>query len=348
MRVVTVFLLVVIFRFSAFAQVVIGPNAMPAAGDNLDYVQLMPNALNSLFNKTGKNQSWNFNQQSRDTVIVEYKRSNQTPYSFYFVNTVGLKIADTLGFGQFALRNVYQFFSKNLTEYRADGLGFTFSLVPLPLAGNYSDKDEIYFFPLRYGNRDSSTFKVTISIPTFGSYQQQGYRITQVLGEGTCYLKQDTLPCILVRSDLNSSDSIKSSFASFGFPNTRTEYKWLSPDTRGSIAEITGANILGNFTPATAQYRNTKAKGVDSVGTSNQYLQDDLGSFLIKVFPNPTSQSISIEGNYETLTFIDSKGSSVAQHQNKQHIELADMKPGLYVMRFTLGDKLLSSKLVVE
>jgi len=38
----------------------------------------------------------------------------------------------------------------------------------------------------------------------------------------------------------------------------------------------------------------------------------------------------------------------VAHHQNRQHIELAGMKPGLYLMRFTLGDKVLFNKLVVE
>src|SRR5690606_16272728 len=136
------------------------------------YEEVGANAFSSQLALDGANQTWVFNVSSQSTSLVEYKSSSKTPYAFYFFNTVGQKIADNIGLGQYELQDVYEFYSTSNASYRIEGLGFKISLAPLPLAGNYQLEDKMYVFPLEYGHRDSNQYKVSISIPLIGSYTQ--------------------------------------------------------------------------------------------------------------------------------------------------------------------------------
>src|SRR5205823_3688264 len=85
----------------------------------------------------------------------------------------------------FAITKYWSFYKKQTTPlnaFVADGAGMTVNGIPVP--SYYTDKDELYIFPLSYPKYDSSTFK--FSTPTTSLlplvYTKAGKRITKVDG----------------------------------------------------------------------------------------------------------------------------------------------------------------------
>lgn len=284
--------LLVFFLFMAIvglvnAQIVIQSTHMPKANDTFRFVTGNPVNYIGQAAQNGPGQIWVF---PKETVamnsLVEYKNSINTPYAFYFFNTVGLKIAESIGLAQFELQDVYQFYSNNSSSYRIEGMGFKISLAPLPLAGNYQVEDKVYVFPLEYGNRDSNGFKVKVTIPLVGSYSQSGHRITEVLGYGKVVVDDDTMDCLKVRSEIIGADTIETQFSKFGFPTRRIEYKWLTLQHRIPVVEITGTEVAGLFVPNQARYLDIPPKGGNPNSVQKAVPESPL------VYPNPAQNRI--------------------------------------------------------
>lgn len=251
---VSLWLLVGIYQ--AIAQITITSADMPSANDTLRYsnanpVPGLPIAL------SGPNQVWDFSSLVATNQDVEsYRSSLQTPYAFFFLglNKYGRKIADSLGVGAFMFKDVYNFFRKASNVFEVEGIGLRFQGIPLP--AYYTDKDELYQFPLQYGDRDSSTFKFSINLPSLGAYSQVGYRINEVEGWGSITTPFGTFNCLKVKSSIVSKDSLN--IAGFPIPFTRRtiEYKWLANGQKIPILEISGLQNGNNFNPTTIKYRD--------------------------------------------------------------------------------------------
>jgi len=243
------------FSQSAVAQITITSAEMPQASDTLR----MSNA--TVFNPvdlttTGPNQVWDFSSlQENSQVMWQYKNSSQTPYAFYFFNSYGRKIADTLGAGQLQFTDVYQFYRNTASEFTVRGTGFKYSI--LPLAGNYTDEDEVFFFPLNYGDRDSSTFDYQISLPAVGSYGSKGYRITEVDGWGSVTTPFGTFNALRTVAYIKAIDTVNIAGTGFAVENNRREYKWLANNQRAPIVQVTGSEVFGAFVPTQTQYRDS-------------------------------------------------------------------------------------------
>ncbi len=85
-----------------------------------------------------------------------------TPYALFFFSFSGFaeKLPDVSIGGGFGFTDYYNFYKKQTSPVQAfiaDGVGLTFSSVPLP--SYYSDKDELYVFPMTYPKYDSTTFR---------------------------------------------------------------------------------------------------------------------------------------------------------------------------------------------
>src|SRR5690606_7155422 len=146
--------------------------------------------------------------------IAKYFNSSQTPYSNQVSNRIAEKIADTLSMGGLTLYHVYDFYKLDSNGFSKDhraasiptGLSFPFPQT-LNIAPTYSDKDEIYQFPLNYLDKDSSTFNLTYSNSLVGAYlASYGYRINEVDAWGTLQTPYGTFNCIRVITDLVSYD----------------------------------------------------------------------------------------------------------------------------------------------
>jgi len=321
------------------AQVSITSTNMPSSGDTFRYVMTQPLAFQSQLQQTGANKTWNFNTTDKNlTMLDEYKSSLKTPYAFFFFNTTGKLLADTLGLAQFQLKDVYQFFKKTSTKYQVEGIGFKLSLTPLPLAGNYSEEDVLFNFPLEYGNRDSNGFSVSISIPSIGSYKQSGYRITEVVGHGTSIIVNDTFDCLMLKTTAYGYDSIQTLFASFGVPFERTEYLWMSPDFAAPLASISGNTVAGNFVPTQSRYMNFEPKAPSGGGGGGGTGWSDNPDWNPQFYPNPANDQVFLGDKVLQASVHDLSGRQLVSAKLATSMEIKSLASGVYLLRLSLAD----------
>lgn len=232
---------------------------MPDIGDTLRYSNAALDSLvNNGYQMTGSNMTWDFsNLIPISQELEEYENGFFTPYGFFFlgVNVLGVKQADSIGVGAFApISDVYNYFQNTNNEYRIRGTGLTLQGIPFPTF--YTDNDEVYQFPLDFGDEDSTTFRFEINLLTLGSISSTGYRINEVDGFGMITTPFGTFDAIRVKSTIVSQDSVNIG----GFPianeTVTIEYKWLANGVEIPVLEIAGTEIAGVFAVTGAQYRD--------------------------------------------------------------------------------------------
>jgi len=279
----------------AQSPITLGNSNMPGSGDTLRFTNFQVNTAGN-YTQTGINFIWDFTMvTSTSEGLRHFKSALQTPYAllFFGFNEYGEKIADTVGAGPLTLTDYYNFYKKQsspVNAFVADGVGMTYSNAPIP--SYYSDKDELYIFPMTYPKYDSTTFKFTTTtagiIPV--SYSKVGYRVTVVDGWGTVKTPYGIENCLRLITTQYATDSIKNTIVPIplGFPNYQRSYQWMTLNSKIPYVEITGNLVAGNFTPTQAKYRGY-AKEVIPVGFNEQSLMQP-GSF----YPNPVKEHLHL------------------------------------------------------
>jgi hypothetical protein len=189
------------------AQIQITQAHMPSVNDTIRYSSATGGTFN--FVQKGANYNWNYsNLGITGQGVYKYEGVTSTPYSILLLSklpfgAIGYKVADSIGAGQFAFKNLYNFFEKKTNVWRSVGTGFTLSVLPVPTGGINSDPDEIYTLPLNYNDSDFTSFQVTTPLGnqfiTLGSYKQKGTRTNKVEGWGTITTPYGTnISCIKI------------------------------------------------------------------------------------------------------------------------------------------------------
>jgi len=260
--------LFLIFSFSIFAQlnaqITINQSHMPKNGDSLRFtVAALDTAVLLNFQNSGANLNWDFSGLvPQRQGVRRFLNSSQTPYASSVTNRIGEKLADTLSIGGFNIFDVYDFFSSDSNSFSLDHRGASAPTgLPAPLpttvsfAPAFSDKDEVYQFPLNYLDRDSSTFSVVFN-NLLAYYESSGFRINEVDAWGQLITPYDTFNTIRVVTDIVSFDSISFGTNNVGINSHRREYKWLTTTTKTPALTINGTVVNGLFVPALVQYRD--------------------------------------------------------------------------------------------
>ena len=160
----------------AQAQITITASDMPVNNDTLRYSTAAPTAGASInLQQTGANTVWNFSTLSPISQGVDqYKSAISVSFLYASISLTayGYKIADTLNLGAalplpISITDVYTFFSKKTNPARFVAEAFAAKVIGLPTPINYSDEEEWYYFPLTYNRVDSSTYKLSVTIPYF-------------------------------------------------------------------------------------------------------------------------------------------------------------------------------------
>lgn len=231
----------------------------PIAGDSLRYY-LVPNPLSfaSLLTQSGPSKIWNPGSAllSEQSKVDLYQNATQTPYFLLFGN-YGRKIADSSSLFEFLglpaqlpipgfdtfnlpLTNLYDFYNLNNNRWAKTAQGIGLFGLPLPIF--YRDVDEILNFPLRYNDRDTSTFSFEINIPTLAQISRSGRRISHADAWGSLTTPYGTFNCLRVRSRTSIQDSISISGSTpIGLPaRTEIETSWYTNEggNRGPILQI--------------------------------------------------------------------------------------------------------------
>lgn len=328
------------------AQISITSSSMPVSGDTCRYSTANVSAVGN-YSATGTNFSWSFSMTPTGQDIRKFQASAQTPYFFYFLfPKYGEKILDSVPIpnipgNPISIRNIYSFYKKVTTpsSFNSEGLGLTMS--GIPIGATYSDEDELYKFPLAYGNRDSTTFKLSTPSNTMipFTYKKQGYRITEADGWGTITTPYGTASCLRVVTTQYSMDTITISalpagFNKFGFPNYMRSYQWLTASEKIPYLEVMGNVVAGNFTPTQVRYRD-RARVITA-------MPEESFSPVISVFPNPAVDELTITTVQQealSIEITDLQGKLVRQLSvegrgpvDQHKINVAGLAKGLYIL----------------
>jgi PKD repeat protein len=257
MKIIYTILIYLSFVHYSFAQIQITNQNLPSTGDNLEYTNVIGIGIDVEPKNEGHH--WDFRElTSTNEDIQEFKASNNTPYILNFgFNAIGLKIADSLGAGDFAFQDLYSFFKKSSTAWEAVGIGFRLPSIPFPIAGRNSKNDVIYKLPLKYMDEYEGDFAVDIPLGLgflkIGDFFQSGDRETVVDGYGFISTPtRDSVACLRVKSVVNRYDSIsltQPSTINFGFSSVQVEYKWLSVSDKIPVLEVSGIQTGNTFVP---------------------------------------------------------------------------------------------------
>lgn len=334
---------------NAHAQVTITANDMPVNGDTLRYSTTIALGFNINLNDTGANKVWNFDTLTPMLQRVdEYKSVLQVNPVYALVITsptaYGYKVADTLGLGSSPLpvtvTEVYTFFNKKNNpspRFVAEGFGARISGTPVPAI--YSNEDEWYFFPLDYGNDDTSDFHLKVQVPSVGSLVQSGDRFTKTDAWGTIKTPFFTTPqnCIRVRSEVVAVDSVQiSPLPAIGIPRRTVDYKWLIPGEHYPALWIT-TTVTGSTETITAvRYRDSyRPSSIQDAGTGKAVSR-------LEVYPNPATNQLRLnipatEPQYIVEVF-DLTGRIVISTQDSNVVDVTSLAAGNYLVRVSFDN----------
>lgn len=342
-------LIVIIFVLPAKSQITITSSSMPSSGDTIRYSGSNPAGV--VYAPTGANYFWDYSTLAMlRQDLYEYKAASATPYAFYFIglNKYGLKMADSIGVGTFQFKDVYNFFQKTSTVFKTEGIGFKYNNIPL--AGYFSDDDELYQFPLNYLDRDSSNFAFSVSIGTGISYSQRGYRINQVDGWGSIKTPYDSVACLRLISTSYGIDSINFNGVGFSFPNIQRSYKWLSTTEKIPVLEISGQYQNNNFNPTQVRYRDIYRTnvGLQTIENVNESV----------IYPNPSNGTFTVylnENKWGKMNITDLTGkliytSNCNAGKNSIDLNTLNLSSGVYLISVLDDAKtlVLQKKLIIE
>jgi len=352
----------VVFSITLSAQmpIVLNNSNMPGNNDTLRYTNANPLSLGN-YTQTGTNYTWDFSTLlSLSEGLRSFKSSLLTPYAFYFLsfNEYGEKIADTLGAGPIAITDYYNFYKKQtspVNAFVADGVGMTFSSVPVP--SYYSDKDELYIFPMTYPQYDSTTFKFsTVSnslLPI--TYSKGGYRVTKVDGWGKVITPYDTVSCLRLISTQYANDTIKTSLGPitvpFGFANFQRSYQWMSTNSKIPFLEITGSLVNEVFSITQVRYR-----GYHKILANPVKITELSEEAAIQFYPNPVIDKIRINAwpedarSFEVFTLQGKKlmSETLSPANKNKDIDVGVLDKGVYIFRIKTAGKSQSLRFIKE
>jgi hypothetical protein len=330
-------LLVVPTCFVAQTPITLSNSHMPGNGDTLRFTEVQVNSVGN-YTATGTNFSWDFSSATRLTEGVRaFKNALQTPYAFFFLalNEYGEKAADSLGAGPLKITDIYNYYRKPtqpVSAFLADGVGLTINGIKVPCY--YTDKDELYLFPLTYPKYDSTKFRfqTTASMALPVMYSKSGYRVTKVDGWGTVTTPFGTEPCIRVVTTQYGHDSIKNTLVPipFGFPNFVRSYQWMTLNSKIPYFEITGPVTGGIFTPASARYRGFEIAKVIDTDVS------DIDNESISVFPNPVKDVLYLPADVNAGEVTNLAGQSLMRFSGRS-VDVSMLPPGVYHIRTADG-----------
>lgn len=253
------FLLPVVFiaAQTAIAQITITQSSMPSGGDTIRYSSANTVGANLDIKNKGASRSWDYSSlTATGQDLYSYIAANKTPYLLYFFGQIGQKTADSIGINPIVLKNIYAFYTKSSSVFKQEGIGYSYQ--GIPLSAKNVDDDEVYQFPLSYGDSDVSTYNFRFAIPgNIFTYVQAGVRTNVVDGWGSIKTPYKTYPNVIrVKTIVNGVDSLITQFAKIPVPRRQVIYKWLSTDEKIPVLEITGTEIGGVFTANQIRYRD--------------------------------------------------------------------------------------------
>lgn len=355
-----------LFAFTVFtgfltAQITITTSNVPVSGDtgrvSLAATSQLTSSLVTNYTLAGPNFTWNFDSLKP---IGQQMRKFEPALTYnYFSTGYVEKTADSLNLFIATFKNICDIFKKNTTSFYMDAWGITYMGFPIPVS--YSDKDELYNFPLNYLDRDSTTFAMSTpssSLIPFG-FKKHGYRITEADGWGTINTPYGTEQCLRVVTTQYSIDSIKANIPvgtftlpiNIGYPNYVKKYQWLTLTNHVPYLEITGTLVGTNFLPNEVRYRDN----IRYFAGINEAASEQIA---LAVYPNPATTELNFvipSRGVQTVQIFDMQGRLLIEQKfdnensiNKNSIDISQLNAGIYAGRLNNGKAVQNFKFIKQ
>ena len=343
----------------SYGQITITSADMPGSGDTARY-SIVPTSSTLDYAPAGPGMTWDFSHLlSTGDSLEEYKSVfaiNPIYAAFFGLMSFGKKSTDGFLAGPMAFEDVYDFFSNSSSKYVAEGRGMTISGIPVP--AYYSDEDELFQFPLEYGDIDNSTFFIEFDLDTLGEFYQYGTRKNEVDGWGTIITPFDTFDCIRVVSTIERTDSII--LGAFPFPlaftSTDIEYKWLANGELIPVFEVTGTESMGGPGGGGFTIRQIRYKGTGPLVPIGM-IEPESEDAEFSIVPNPASDLINVvfgsEHESRRIVVSDLAGRSILELNiplaiDECPIDISGLRAGVYLVTvYDNVNKTLSSKKLI-
>ena len=332
----------VVFQ-SVRAQITITSADMPVAGDTLRYSIMSPVGAAISPGDSGASMIWNYALTSMSQGVDTYQTalSVNLLYGLIGLTAYGYKVADSFPIAiplLPAIRNIYTFFEEKSGPSRYETKAFAASIAGVPTPINYTTPDVWYFFPLNYGNDDSASYKLNITLPSFGGIKEIGYRKTRVDGWGTIATPYYTTPanCIRVRSEIHEVDSVQfGMLPAIGFPRNSVEYKWLVNGEHYPALWVT-SNLLPGGTETISSIRYRDNPGTPPVDTNSKVATITNTITVIKAWPVPAENgmvTLDIPAGWQTFDIVvfDMASKEVASFKDQKEINISALAKGRYL-----------------
>lgn len=335
------------------AQITIGNSNMPGSNDTLRYSNAQLSSIGN-YTQTGTNFNWNYSSLIPISQGVRaYKAAILTPYAFFFLgfNEYGEKVNDTVNLGIVTLTDIYNFYKKNTSPncYQIDGTGMKISGIPVP--SYYTDKDELYMFPMTYPKYDSTTFRFSTPSTTLIPfvYTKTGYRVTKVDGWGTITTPYGTASCLRLVTTQYAKDSIKTSIFPFGFNNYQRSYQWLTTSSKIPYLEVNGTLNGNTFTVTQIRFRDIYRF---LLNTGNELTDENLA-----IYPNPVQDKLNFnfrKNSKYNVSVYDMNGKEVLNLNSDEFmnsngiLNVEKLPQGVYILKATENEKPVTFKFIKE
>ncbi len=237
------------------AQISIGQNEMPHAGDELYRTRALMNPFLD-YGTTGPAHIWDFDLAAGDPDVKAYQTVASTNlvyaliYADIFFNpnranhaTAG---SDIPFYQLLPITDPFTFYYRSASTYTKVGMGAGLAGIPVPIT--FEDQDEIYELPLQYGDAASDFSSWSVSLPTLAHYGYQQTRDTEVDGWGAITTPAGTWDVLRVKSTLAGQDTINIDTLGVGFTIDRPivrEYKWLAQGLRVPVLQVNTSELFG-------------------------------------------------------------------------------------------------------
>jgi len=242
----------------AIAQVIINQDDMPRSGDTLRYSEAST-ANFQIPDLEGQSLVWDY----RTLTPVKQGIENYAPatalspaYATAFGpgGYYGRKVQDSLRVGNTFATDLHEFYHPTATAFSAIGRGVSFR--GNPTGAFMADSDKIYTLPMRFGQKDSTTFKVQYNLNGLATYAQAGYRVNKVLGQGQITTPLGTFQAIAVWVRVYTRDTLKFGVRPIPFvvTNSSASIVWLAKGQHYPVLEI----ILTNEDPNIAEVQRVR------------------------------------------------------------------------------------------
>ncbi len=297
---------------------------------------------------TGPNSTWDYSSllgANLDTLYAAPVSSTPLAYQFYFNNVflypdyvANYAVpADDIGATGVSLSDRFEYFKSDANGHKI--VGFGANVQGIPTSVRYAVIDEIYHFPMAYGDTGTSYGEYLLSIPTFGAYGQWITRTQNVDGWGTLLTPSGSYDCLRVKTVLELTDTIYADFAGFGSSFNRptdTIFDWI---TNGEGIPVLTATS-GDLGITSAKFK------IGEINVINEQSRQP-----VKLFPNPANQILCIETDRDGfLTVYDLSGNLILQKRYTafEKIDVSQLACGVYQLSLTdLNGEKVSRKISV-